>query len=697
MMNKKNLIRASLALIFVICVSFVASTSSSPKSEAILTDTLTTLQPKAQYLLEDQLITTILSRYHYKKFEVNDSLSTVIYKNYLDALDNGKNYFLQSDINEFDNYKFKFDNFLLEGKLQAFYDIFNRYLERLSTRINYIDTILLKEFDYSLNENLILNRDSSNWAANPQELNDLWRKRLKNDALNLKLAGKDWDFIKENLSKRYKNYSDILRQYNSEDVFQLAMNAFTNAIDPHTNYLSPINSENFKIDMSLSLEGIGARLMYEDGYTKVVEIIPGGPAYKSKKLHVNDRIVAVAQEEDGDFVDIIGWRTTDVVQLIRGPKNTIVRLQILPAELGLDATPVEIKLVRDKVKLEDQSASSKVIDINNNGIPYKIGVITIPKFYTDFEGKKNGDNTSSSTSVDVKNLLKKLESEKVDGVIVDLRSDGGGALNEAIDVSGLFIKKGPVVQVKQSDGRIEVGEDPDSDIVYDGPLAVLVNRFSASASEIFTGAIQDYGRGLIIGEKTYGKGTVQNMIDLNRLTSFKGDELGQLKVTIAKYYRINGTSTQKKGVSPDITLPSPVDPHEFGESSEQSALPWDQIKSLNFEKYGDLSNMISKLNTLSQDRIDNSNEFDQIKEDIKEYKLKKEKNYISLNEDIRKKEKEENDKNKLSQDENDDSVDLNSDSEVKDDKNEKPDTYLQESGMILTDMIRLKNELTKRN
>ncbi len=696
-MNKKRFVRLLFVLVLLSCVSLFVGTAIFPNSTSDPSDSLTVIKPKAQYLLEDQLITTILSRYHYKKFDLNDSLSTIIYKNYLDALDNGKNYFLKTDIQEFNNYQYQFDNFLLEGNIQTFYDIFNRYLERLSTRINYIDTILAKEFDYTKKENLILNRDSSDWAAAPQELNDLWRKRLKNDALILKLAGKDWDYIKDNLSKRYENYSDILNQYNSEDVFQLAMNAFTNAIDPHTNYLSPITSENFKIDMSLSLEGIGARLMYEDGYTKVVEIIPGGPAYKSKKLHVNDRIVSVAQDEDGDFVNIIGWRTTDVVQLIRGPKNTIVRLQILPAELGTDAEPVEIKLIRDKVKLEDQSASSKVIDINNDGIPYKIGVITIPKFYTDFEGKRNGDNSSSSTSVDVRKLLVKLKSENVDGVIIDLRSDGGGALNEAIDVSGLFIKKGPIVQVKQSDGKIEVGEDPDSDIVYDGPLAVLVNRFSASASEIFTGAIQDYGRGLIIGEKTYGKGTVQNMIDLNRLSSFNGEQLGQLKITIAKYYRINGTSTQKLGVSPDITLPSPVDPHEFGESSDQSALPWDQIKSLEFAKFGDLSNMISKLKILSQERINSSPAFDDIKEDIKEYKLKKEKNYISLNEEIRKKEKEENDKRKLNKDNENDEVDLVGNEEVKDDKNEKPDAYLLESGMIITDMIRLKNELTKIN
>lgn len=695
-MNRKYLIRILLVTVVVTFISFFIGSTVTTTESPQVSDTLTTVRPKSQFALEEQLITTLLSRYHYKKFTLNDSLSSVIFDNYISSLDFGKNYFLKSDIIEFKKMEYKFDDFILESNVKPFFDIFNHYLERLSERVVYIDTILTNGFDFTTDETMILNRDSVDWAANRNELNDLWRKRLKNDALNLKLAGKEWDDIKETLVKRYKNYSDILNQYNSEDVFQFAMNAFTSSIDPHTNYLSPVTSENFKIDMSLSLEGIGARLMYEDGYTKVVEIIPGGPAYTSKKLHVDDRIIAVAQDEKGEFVDVIGWRITDVVQLIRGPKNTVVRLQILPAELGKDASPVEIKLVRDKVKLEDQSASSKVIEIDNDGIPYKLGVITIPKFYTDFEGHKNGDNTSSSTSVDVRNLLNKLKSENVDGVIIDLRSDGGGALSEAIDVSGLFIKNGPVVQVKQMDGRIEVGEDSDPDIVYDGPLAVLVNRFSASASEIFAGAIQDYGRGLIVGEQTYGKGTVQNLIDLNRFTSSRDNSFGQLKITIAKYYRINGTSTQRIGVIPDILLPSPVDAHNFGESSNPSALEWDQINSLDYSSFGNFSDLIPKLNSLSQKRIESSKEFESIKEDIKEYRQKKENNFISLNEDIRKKEKEASDLRKSGS--NDEAEDLNvEDVEINKNDDEKPDTYLNETGMILTDMIRLNKELTKIN
>ncbi|HEY7751964.1 MAG TPA: S41 family peptidase, partial [Ignavibacteriaceae bacterium] len=548
-------------LFFAIAANYFFATSSHQNgSESTLFDSLKTIQPKNHYAIENQLLNAMLSRYHYKKFELNDSLSSVIFNSYIDALDVSKIYFLKSDIAQFKRDEYKFDDYLLEGNVLPFYDIFNTYLERLNSRIKLIDTLLTKEFDFSLNEEFEINPKNSNWASSEDELNELWRKRIKNDALNLKLAGKEWDEIVKNLQGRYKNFSRMLSQYNSEDVFQIAMNAYTTSLDPHTNYLSPISSENFKIDMSLSLEGIGARLTTVDGYTKVVEVIPGGPAFTSKKLRVDDRIVAVAQGLDSSYVDVVGWRVTDVVQLIRGPKGTTVRLQILPAEFGLEATPVEIVLVRDKVKLEDQSAQSKVLEIESEGLPYKIGVITIPKFYTDFEAQFKGEKDYKSTKRDVEKLLGELKEQNVDGIIIDLRNDGGGSLEEAIDVTGLFIEDGPVVQVKNSDETIKSGTDADKSIIYDGPLAVMVNRFSASASEIFAAAIQDYNRGLIIGEQTYGKGTVQNLIDLNRIASQPGTKLGQLKLTIAKYYRVTGGSTQNLGVIPDIKFPSFVDP-----------------------------------------------------------------------------------------------------------------------------------------
>ena len=515
-----------LIIITLISVSFFTANTVYTSNSHSLPDTLKTIEPSSQYKMENQLITSILTRYHFKEFEIDDSLSNTIFQRYLNSLDHGKNYFLASDIKEFEKYKYQLDDDLYKGDTQFYYDAFNVYLKRLNERIRFVDSLLEKEFDYSIDENYEFNRDKSDWAKDENELNELWRKRLKNDALTHKLNGKDWAFIQKTLKKRYDNYAKYLNQYNSEDVFQLAMNSFTQSIDPHTNYLSPITSDNFKIDMSLSLEGIGARLQTEDDYTKIAEIIPGGPADKSKLLKADDKIVGVAQGEDGEFEDIIGWRITDAVKLIRGAKGTLVRLQIIKAGSDLNSKPIEISLIRDKVKLEDQAAKGSVLEIMDEDKPFKIGVIDIPNFYNDFEGQRNGDGNSKSTTKDVKKILDSLKTENVDGIIIDLREDGGGSLQEAIELTGLFIKDGPVVQVKNSDGRIDIANDPDPGIIYDGPLAVLVNRFSASASEIFTGAIQDYDRGLIIGEQTYGKGTVQNLIDLNRLSSKKNMDLG---------------------------------------------------------------------------------------------------------------------------------------------------------------------------
>ncbi len=653
------------------------------------TDTLTVLKPENQYQMEEQLITSILTRYHFKEFQINDSLSSLIFNRYLDVLDHGKNYFLSSDIISFNPEKYQLDDKLFKGDVQFYYDVFNVYLERLNERMNYIDQLLNTEFDYSIDENYNYDRDKSDWAKNQTELNELWRKRLKNDALTYKLNGKDWEFIQKTLKKRYKNFSQFLNQYNSEDVFQLAMNSFTESIDPHTNYLSPITSDNFKIDMSLSLEGIGARLQTEDDYTKVAEIIPGGPAAKSGLLKADDKIVGVAQGEDGEFEDIIGWRITDAVKLIRGAKGTLVRLQILKAGSDLNSKPIEIAIIRDKVKLEDQAAKGSVLEIMNDEKPFRIGVIDIPKFYNDFEGQRNGDGDSKSTTKDVRKILDSLKTENVDGVIIDLRNDGGGSLQEAIELTGLFIKEGPVVQVKNSDGNIDIAKDPDPSILYDGPLAVLVNRFSASASEIFSGAIQDYGRGLIIGEQTYGKGTVQNLIDLNRLSSKKDLNLGQVKLTIAKYYRINGGSTQNLGVIPDIAYPSMIDPIDFGESSEPSALPWDEIKSADFNKFSDLSKFIPVLNTKYLERISTDKDFKYLLEDINIYKENKKKTFISLNEEKRKVEKDKEEQRKF---ERDGKTQGESETELIDDevptvKKDKKDFILDETAKVLSDYI----------
>ncbi len=681
-----------LALIFFAAGNFIrAESRNQNESLNVINDSLKLIEPQEYHKLEEQLITSILTRYHYNKIEINDSLSNIIFNRYLDALDNGKNYFLNSDIKNFETDKFNLDDMLINGNVQFYFNVFNVYLKRLNERAYFTDSLLNNEFDYSIDENFQFNRDKSEWANNERELNEIWRKRLKNDALTYKLNGKDWAFIQKTLRKRYHNFAQFLNQYNSEDVFQLAMNSFTQALDPHTNYLSPETSDNFKIDMSLSLEGIGARLQTEDDYTKVVEVIPGGPAAKSKLINVDDKIVGVAQKEDGDFEDVIGWRITDVVKLIRGPKGTLVRLQIIPSGSELNVKPKEISLVRDKVKLEDQAAKSKVLDIMNEGKAFKIGVIDIPKFYNDFEGQRNGDGNYKSTTKDVRLILDSLKNKKVDGVIIDLREDGGGSLQEAIELTGLFIKDGPVVQVKSSDGNIDVDKDPDPAIVYDGPLAVLVNRFSASASEIFTGAIQDYGRGLILGEQTYGKGTVQNMIDLNRLTSKKDNNFGQVKLTIAKYYRITGGSTQHLGVIPDIEFPTYFAPSEFGESSEPSALPWDEIKASNFNRYSDLSKIIPTLKEKHLNRIADDNDFNYLLEDINIYKENKEKTFISLNEDIRKKEKELDEQRKFDRENKRHGlheVELLND-EVPNLSKDKKDYLLEESAKIISDFIML--------
>jgi carboxyl-terminal processing protease len=701
-MNKKviNIMKAIPIIILIIITAnfFLAEPNKSITNADDNSDTLRIIEPKNHFTIENQLVTTMLSRYHFKDFAINDSLSSLIFDKYLKSLDYSKVYFYKSDISSFEKDRFAFDDYLLKGNIQPFFDIFNLYEKRMLERMDYVDTILSEGFDFTENDSAEINRDNSSWAASTEEMNELWEARVKNDALGLHLAGRTQEEIKTNLKKRYDNFSRALYQYNSEDVFQIAMDAYTSSIDPHTNYLSPVTSENFKIDMSLSLEGIGARLMSEDGYTKVVEVIPGGPAFKSKEIAVDDRIIAVAQGDTGQYVDVIGWRITEVVKLIRGPKETTVRLQILRAKNGVDAKADEISLVREKVKLEDQAAKKKIIEVNNNGMAYRIGVITIPNFYTDFDGSRNGDENSKSTVVDVKNLLGELENEKVDGVVIDLRNNGGGALTEAIDVTGLFIDNGPVVQVKNADGMVEVGEDMNPALIYGGPLAVMVNRFSASASEIFAAAIQDYQRGIVVGEQTYGKGTVQNLINLNQISRNSGNKFGQLKLTIAKYYRINGGSTQNLGVVPDISFPAYIDPKEFGESSQTSALPWDQINATDYRLFGNLNKFIPELKDESEKRREEDIEFQFLLEDIEEYRKAKAQKFISLNEEIRKKKKEADEEIEF-QRENErrqkKGLKLLDKGEVPDEKEEEEDIFLTETAMILTDMIDLSDGLTQ--
>ena len=678
--------------IFYILVIISISSPITFSQTKVEQDSVKTWNPEPYFPAEDRLVTTIMQRYHYKKIILDDSLSANIFNRYIKSLDYNKMIFYKSDITNFIKQKYLMDDYIKNGQLETAYKIYNIFYKRLSERIKFTNKLLLKGFNFNIDEYYTFKRDSADWPLNTNEINELWRKRIKYDALNLLLAGKNWNETKKILKKRYDNYKKIFYQFNSEDVFQNFMNAFASSIDPHTNYLSPIASQNFNIDMSRSLEGIGARLTTEDEYTKVAEIIVGGPAYKSKQLHRNDKIIGVAQGKDGKMIDVIGWRITEVVQLIRGKKGTIVRLQIIPASNNMAVEPEEIELVRDKIQLNDISAKENLLDINNKKLSYKIGVLSIPAFYNDFEAARRGDLNYKSTTRDVRKLLKKLEKENVDGVIIDLRNNGGGSLQEAISLTGLFIKKGPVVQVKNSNGSIDVARDPDPKIVYTGPLAVLINRFSASASEIFSGAIQDYGRGVVIGETTYGKGTVQNMIDLNRLMPNSNIKLGQVKLTIAKFYRITGGSTQNLGVTPDIQFPTAFDTHKIGESSEFAALPWDKIKPVKFQPFGNIKPYLQKLKEEHLFRIKKNFEFQNLIASIKEYKNNRTNYKISLNKKIREKEKKQKEDDKFKKE--NERRKIAGLKLVK--KNEKPvpekeivDTELNESAHILADYIYL--------
>jgi carboxyl-terminal processing protease len=679
-------------LLFVVTMFVFVTGCNAQTPESVLDkdhkiDTNKVIAPDEFLIRKNQLLTNLLSNYHYRKSTLNDSLSVLIFDDYLKSMDSQKLYFYKSDIESFEKYKLMLDDYLKMGNLNPAYEIFNVYKKRLGERVRYVKELLKTEFDFTKDESFTLDREKATWMENEKEMNEEWRLRIKNEALNLKLSGKDWKGTVDVLGKRYDNYYKLILQYEAEDVFQLYMNSFAEVYDPHSNYLSPSSSDAFNISMKLSLEGIGATLRFENDYTTVVSIVPGGPAAKSGLIKEEDRIVAVAQGDEGEFVDVVGWRLDDTIQLIRGKKGTVVRLSILKKEDGINAIPKEIRLVRDKVKLEEQAAKEEIINIEENGKPFKLGVIKLPSFYSDFEAARNGDPDYKSTTKDVKKILSKFKNEKVDGVILDLRNNGGGSLQEAISLTGLFIKDGPVVQVKNSNGEVEVDKDPDPSIVYDGPLAVMINRFSASASEIFSAAIQDYGRGLIIGENSYGKGTVQNLIDLSRFLSSK-DKSGELKITIAKFYRINGSSTQNLGVEPDIELPSLYDKHEYGESSKPSALPWDKIQSSEYQKYGNLNKYIPELEKKHKLRIEKDPQYEFVKQDIEEYKETKAKKTFSLNEEVRKAEKEKAEKRKKEREEAKKSnLKLIKKDEVEIESELLDDFDLKETGNILADFI----------
>jgi carboxyl-terminal processing protease len=564
----------------------------------------TVLKPKPVYGKEAVVVSYILDNNHYRKIKLNDSLSSKILDHYIASLDNNRSYFLASDIASFEKYRSQIDDLTHKEDVSPGYVIYGVFAKRAKERLDYVlKDLVNRDFDFTSDEYYETDREKEPWPKSVDEMNDVWRKIVKSQALSLKLAGKSKDEIKSTLKTRYERLAKTFSQFNSEDVFGIYMNSITESYDPHTSYFSPRASDAFNQSMSLSLEGIGAQLQTENDYTKIVKILPGGPAEKSDKIHVNDLITGVGQGDKGEIVDIVGWRVDDVVKLIKGPKGTVVRIQFIPAANGVGGPSQEITLVRDKIKLEEQAAKKSTINYQSNGRNLKLGVITLPAFYQDFEAMQRGEADARSTTKDVAKLITELQKESVDGLVMDLRNNGGGSLDEAIQLTGLFIKNGPVVQVKSSNNQVAVYDDDDQKVLYGGPLVVLTNRFSASASEIFAGAIQDYQRGVIVGESTYGKGTVQKVLDLGRFID-SAEPVGELKITFQKFYRVAGSSTQHKGVIPDVKLPSAFGPEQFGESSNPSALPWDVIKSTNFQKTTDISGkVISDLNKSYQERV----------------------------------------------------------------------------------------------
>jgi carboxyl-terminal processing protease len=657
---------------------------------------------KAQSTVATQLVEK-LTQEHYRNQEFNDSLSSRYLDEYLTSLDNAKNFFLQSDIAEFEKFRTKFDDDYRKGNLTNGFIIFNRFNERMIARLEKVVATLedpKTEFDFTKQDSILIDREKAPWPTDQAEADELWYRYIKSNLLSSMLSGKTLEESKTTLGKRYTNQLKRVRQQTAEEAFSVMMNAFTTLYDPHTNYLSPENATNFDISMSLELQGIGAVLQSEDDYTKVSSLVFGGPAQKQGQLKPNDKIVAIAQGANGELVDVVGWRLDDVVKLIRGPKGTLVRLEVIPGDPTI-TTHKNITIKRETVKLEDQAAKKALFDIKEGEKNYKLGVIDIPTFYMNFEAYQKGDPNYKSTTRDVYNLLNELNKEKVDGIIIDLRDNGGGSLPEAAMLTDLFVDPGPVVQIRQSDNTVSRNYRAYQPAVYRAPMAVLINRLSASASEIFAGAIQDYGRGIIIGSTTFGKGSVQNLVELKQ---------GRLKITEAKFYRISGDSTQHRGVIPDVQLPSLLDPDDIGESSYDNALPWDRIHPAPHQHYYSVDKYLPKIETEHQERVAKNPDFIFLNKQAEMYKEAASKKTLSLNLEARQKEKTqleerslalENKKRvakgekpyanyaalKTANGEDDDTENNPTESEAKKEINPNEDPLLIEAGHILVDFI----------
>ncbi|MES2918141.1 MAG: carboxy terminal-processing peptidase [Pseudomonadota bacterium] len=633
LLSRKTLLATIAASSLVVFSGVFAKQATAPTSQL-------QLAPSKVQTRTTRDTVALLDEMHYEHRVLNPQLSAQVFDRYLKDLDSQHIYFLASDIKSFEPYRLVLDQAIKKGDLRIPFLIYNRYLQRTRERLEFTLAELDKgvgAMDFSSTDVIEVDREKSPWVTTRAALDDLWRKRIRAASLSLRLAGKADKDIQSTLSKRYKSQLANLTRTKPDDGFQAFMNSFAESYDPHTEYFSPRTEENFNINMSLSLEGIGAVLQSEDEFTKVVRLVPAGPADKGKQLKTGDRIVAVAQGAQ-DFVDVVGWRIDEVVELIRGPKNTTVRLQVIPSGSVDETQTRQVSIVRNTVKLEDQAAQKKIFTVKQGEASYKIGVIRLPAFYADFQGMQNGDPEYRSTTRDVKRLINELKAEKINGLVLDLRNNGGGSLSEANSLIGLFIGTGPTVQVRNAMGKVEQLVDPDPSVIYSGPLAVMTNRLSASAAEIVAGAIQDYGRGLIIGSTSFGKGTVQSLRDL---------EHGQLKLTEAKFYRISGASTQHRGVNADVFFPNIFDEDEVGESALPNAMPWDTIPSARYVPYQDYSRRLPDLRKQSEGRQAQDPDFRYLNESIALARELKKQKTLSLNEALRRKEKADLDTRRL--------------------------------------------------
>ena len=687
----------SAILVALVCSGFITNLSANIKSSPIaVADYYQPFSPEPLFKETTIDILDKLRERHYRHVPVDDKLSASIFDSYLKLLDPSHLHFLAADIEQLSIYRLELDDNIKKGNLDAAYKIFNRYQQRRIERLIYAINFLENDYDsinFKVDEFFSIDREKAKWPENRLDADEIWRKRLKSNILSQKLSDSPPKDVRQTILKRYKSRLNRLSKTRSRDIFQNFMTALSQSYGPHTQYFSPRLSENFDINMSLSLEGIGAVLTIDNEYTKVVRLVTEGPADKAGQLKPSDHITAVGQGKTGEMVDVVGWRLDDVVGLIRGKKNTTVRLTIIP-EGAAGKQPKTIQIVRNQVKLEDQSAKSEIIEVEQDGRSRKIGVISLPTFYLDFKAYRQGDPNYKSTTGDVRKLIQQLKKDKIEGLVVDLRNNGGGSLQEVNSLVGLFIKQGPTVQIRNTNGRIDLLGDSDSEVLYGGPLMVMVNRLSASASEIFAGAIQDYNRGIIVGGQTFGKGTVQSLLPVDQ---------GQIKLTLAKFYRVSGNSTQNRGVLPDIYFPESIDIEQIGESSLPEALPWDQIRSASYNSLTSIKPLIPKLTALHQQRIKQDPEFHYLTERMKHLKEQREITQLSLNASTRKAEINQNKQwaldleNRLRKSKGDkpylDYAELKAAEELKTaeksdpDHNSEPDTLLREGAEVLLDYI----------